>query len=192
MVRTIARHKVRISVNRGAVHNLAITHVQHSMPVGGCFGIMGDHDNRLAEILIELAEKAQDGFGTLGIEVAGGFVGQDDFRFADDGASERYALLFAAGKLRGLVFQATAQAEKVGDNLEAMGIKSIAVDMLGESDVVIRIERGEQIKTLKNKTNFVTAQQSARRIAHGSEVVAVEQHAPGGSLSQAANHVQHG
>src|SRR5271154_5017837 len=137
MVRTIARHTVRMSVNRRTVHNLAVTHVQDAMPVGGGFGIVRDHDDGLAEILIELAEKAQDGFGAFGIEVAGGFVGQDYFRFADDGASERDALLFAAGKLRGLVLQPTAQAEKVGDNLEAMGIKSIPVDMLGESDVVI-------------------------------------------------------
>src|SRR5271155_842664 len=148
MVRTIARHKVRISVNRRTVHNLAITHVQHTMSVSSSFGIVSDHDDGLAEVLIELAEKAQDSFRTFGIEVAGRFVGQDDLRFANDGASERHTLLFAAGKLGGLVLQAAAQAEEIGDDLEAMRIESISADVLGLRDVVVGVEGGEQIKPL--------------------------------------------
>ncbi len=192
MVRTMARHKVRMSVNRGTIHNLAVTHVQDAMSVGGGFGIVRDHDDGLAEILIELAEQAEDSFRTLGIEVAGGFIGQYDFWFADDGASQSYALLFAAGKFRGLVPQAAAQAEKVCDDLESVRIEAISVNVLGESDVVVRIERGEQIKTLKDEPHFVTAQQSARGIAHGGKVVAIEKDAPGGGLGEAATHVQHG
>ena len=192
MVLTMPRHKVRISVNRGTVHNLAVTHVQDAMSVGGGFGIVRDHDDGLAEILIELAEQAEDSFGTFGIEVAGGFIGQDDFWLADDGASERHALLFAAGKLRRLVLQAAAQAEQIGDDLEAMRIESVSVNVLGQSDVVVRVESGEQIKTLKDEADFVAAQQSARGIAHGREVVAIEKHASGGGLREAANHVQHG
>src|SRR5580693_1698359 len=108
MVRTIARHTVRMSVNRRTVHNLTITHVEDAMPVGGGFGIVRDHDDCLAEILIELAEQTEDGLRAFGIEVAGGFISQYDFWFADDGPSQRYALLFTAGKLRGLVLQAAA------------------------------------------------------------------------------------
>src|SRR5277367_1768549 len=116
MVRTMPRHMVRISVNRGAVHNLAIAHMEHAMSVSGGFGVVSDHDDGLAEILVELAEEAEDGFGTFSIEVTGRFIGQDDFRFADDGASESDALLFAAGKFRGLVVEASAEAEEVGDD----------------------------------------------------------------------------
>src|SRR5271155_1012626 len=192
MVRTIARHKVRMSVNRGTVHNFAITHVQDAMPVSGGFGIVRDHDDGLAEILIELAEQAEDGFGAFGIEVAGRLIGQDDFWFADDSASQRDALLFATGKLGRLVLEAAAQAEKVRDDLEAVRIESISVNVLGQSDVVVRVESGEQIKTLKDEADFVATQQSARRVAHGGEVVAIEQHAPGGGLREAANYVQHG
>src|ERR1700691_556410 len=179
-------------VNRRAVHHFAITHVQDSMSVGGGFGIVSDHDDGLAKILVELTQEVQDGFGTFGVEVAGGLVAQDDFWFADNGASERHALLFAAGKFRRLVFEPATQAEQVSDDLEAMRIESISVDVLGQGDVVIRVESREQIKSLKNKANFVAAQQSARRIAHGSEVVTIEKDASGGSLGQAANHVQHG
>ena len=192
MVRTMPRHKVSILVNRGAVHNLAVTHVQDAMSVSGGFGIVRDHHDRLAEVLIKLAEKAEHGLGVFGIEIACGFISQDDFRFADDSASERYALLFAARKFRRLMFQTIAQAEKICDDLEAMRIESISMNVLSQSDVVVRIESGEQIKTLKDEADFVAAKQSARGIAHGGEVVAIEEHAPGGSLREAANHVQHG
>src|SRR5271169_6370320 len=73
-----------------------------------------------------------------------------------------------------------------------MRVESVSVDVLGQCDVVVRVEGGEQIKPLKDKADFVTAQQSARGIAHGGEVVAIEEHAPGGSLGEATNHVQHG
>ena len=162
------------------------------MPVGGGFGIVRDHDDCLAEILIELAEQAKDSFGAFSIEVAGGFIGQDNLWFADDGPSQRYALLFTAGKLRGLVLQAAAQAEEIGNDLEAVRIESISVNVLGQSDVVVRIESGEQIETLKHEADFVTAKQSARGIAHGGKVVAIQEHASGSGLCETANHVQHG
>jgi hypothetical protein len=192
MVRTIARHKVRMSVNRGTVHNLAVTHVQDAMAVGGGFGIVRDHDDGLAEILIELAEQTKDSFGAFRIEVAGGLIRQDDLWFADDGARQRYALLFTAGKLGGFVLQTAAQAEEIGNDLKAVGIESISVNVLGQSDVVVGIESGKQIETLKDEADFVAAQQSARGVAHGSEVVAIEEHASGGGLCEASNHVQHG
>src|SRR6202167_3411146 len=155
-----------MSVNRRAVHHFAITHVQDSMSVGGGFGIVSDHDDGLAEILVELTQEVQDGFGTFGVEVAGGLGGQDDFWVADNRASERHALLFAAGKYGSLVFEPATQAEQVSDDLEAMRIESISVDVLGQGDVVIRVESREQIETLKDETNFVAAQEGARRRAH--------------------------
>ncbi len=82
--------------------------MQDAMSVGGGFGIVRDHDDCLAEILIELAEQAEDGFGAFGIEVAGRLICEDDFWLAHDGASESNALLFTAGEFRRLVFQAAA------------------------------------------------------------------------------------
>src|SRR5271154_4428177 len=73
-----------------------------------------------------------------------------------------------------------------------MRIESVSVDVLGQCDVVVRVEGGEQIKPLKDKADFVTAQQGARGIAHGREVVAIEEYAPGGGLGEATDHVQHG
>jgi len=73
-----------------------------------------------------------------------------------------------------------------------MGIESVSVNVLGQCDVVVRIKSGEQIKTLKDETDFVAAEQSARGIAHGREVIAIEKYAPRSSLREAADYVQHG
>ena len=181
-----------MSVNGGAVHDEAVAHVQDAMAVGGGFGIVRDHHDGLAEVFVKQAEKIENGLGAFGIEIAGGFIGEDDLGFADDGAREGDALLFAAGKFRRLVFQACADAEQIGNDLEAVWIESICVNVLRESDVVVGVERGQKIEALKDEADFVAAQQSAGGVAHGGEVVAIEKHAPARGLRQAANHVQHG
>ena len=48
-----------------------------------------------------------------GIEVAGGFVGQDHERIVDQRAGDGHALLLAAGELVGPVVQAVAQPDRV-------------------------------------------------------------------------------
>src|SRR6202030_1274638 len=57
-------------------------------------------------------------------------------------------------------------------------------------DVVICVERRQQVKTLENKSHFVAAEQSSRRISHLRQVVSVEKHIPSRRLRQPANHVQ--
>ena len=90
----------------------------------------------------------------------------------------------------GLCFRRPAQAEQVGDDFETVRIESISVDVLGERDVVIRVESGKQIEALKYEADFVAAQEGSRGIAHGGEVVAIEQHASARGLREAAHHVQ--
>jgi hypothetical protein len=67
------------------------------MAHGRRIGIVGNHHDRLPQILIELPQHRQHVVRTFRIEIAGGLVGEDDFRFVDDGARDGYALLLAAG-----------------------------------------------------------------------------------------------
>jgi hypothetical protein len=57
--------------------------------------IVRNHDDG-ASLLVKLAEQAQHDFFVDRVEVAGGFVGQDDFRIVDQSAGNAYALLFTA------------------------------------------------------------------------------------------------
>lgn len=186
------RHKARMSVGGNAVHNFTVAHVQDAMAVRGCFRVVRDHDDRLAEFLVELTQERENIFGTLRVEISGGLVCQDNLGFADDGARNRDTLLLAAGKLRRPMMKAVAQAEKFDGQLEAMGIKAVTVNVLGERDIVIGVEGGEQVETLKDEADFVAAKKGTGRIGHGGQIVAVEQDASAGGLREAANDVQHG
>ena len=61
---------------------------------------MGDHDDGVA-LAVDAFELVHDGEGRFGVEVAGGFVGKDDFWVGDDGAGDGGALLLTAGELEG-------------------------------------------------------------------------------------------
>lgn len=70
------------------------------MGPGGELGgvrIVRHHHYGLAEILVQLGEDAQHFQRGRGIQVAGGFVGQDQGGVGHDGARNRHALLLPAG-----------------------------------------------------------------------------------------------
>jgi hypothetical protein len=56
-VRTMPRHRARMSVHGAAVNHFAIAHVKDAMAIRSGFGVVGDHHDGLAEIFIELAQK---------------------------------------------------------------------------------------------------------------------------------------
>src|SRR5258708_3463814 len=66
-------------------------------------GIVRDHDDRLAEILVQLVEQVQHVVGALAIEIAGRLVGDDDLRVVDDRARDGDALLLTARELPRIV-----------------------------------------------------------------------------------------
>ena len=60
---------------------------------------MRDQEERLAVLLVELAQERQDLGGPRRVEVAGGLVGQDQGWAVDERPRDRDALLLAAGEL---------------------------------------------------------------------------------------------
>ena len=181
-----------MSVDGSAVDDEAVAHVQDAMSVRGRFRIMRDHHDGLAQISIELAKEAENALGTFRVEIARGLVRENDFRLADNGAGKSDALLFAAGKLRGLVLQALAETKKIGDHVKAVRVEAISVNMLRERDIVIGVERGEQIESLEHEADFVAAKQGSGGVAHRREIISIEKHAAASGLRQTANHMQHG
>ena len=72
---------------------------------------MGDHDDRVAVVVDELAQQREHVAAGAGVERAGGLVGEDDLGAGDERAGDRDALLLAAGQLRGAVAQAFVEAD---------------------------------------------------------------------------------
>ena len=78
--------------------DVAVEHVDNAGGISGESWVVGDHNDGVA-FEMDVFELFHNDVGGAGIEVAGWFVGEDDFWVGNDGASDSNALLLAAGKL---------------------------------------------------------------------------------------------
>ena len=74
--------------------------------VGRRDGVVGDHHDRVAVGVDELAQEREHAAPGAGVERSGGLVGEDHLGPCDERAGDRDALLLAAGELGGTVAQA--------------------------------------------------------------------------------------
>src|SRR5499427_921925 len=121
-------------------------------PVGvaGSHRVVGDHDDGLAELAHAAAQQVQDLRAGAGVKVAGGLVGEDDFRPTGQGPRDGDALLLPAGQLRRAVPQPRAQAHRVHDRVEPGPVRGAPRDVQREGDVVRRGEGGQQVVGLED------------------------------------------
>ena len=73
-----------------------------------------------------------------------------------------------------------------------MGIEAVAVDMLGEGDVVARGEGGEEIEFLEDESDFMAAKLGSGGVTERGEVVAIEHDTSTRGAGEATHHMQHG
>jgi hypothetical protein len=97
------------------------------------------------------------------VEIAGGFVGEDDARIVGGGAGDGDALLFAAGELGRTMGAAPADAEEVEQLVGALvGLRlALAGDELGNGDILARGELGQEVVELVDVADGGAAQQRA-------------------------------
>ena len=74
----------------------------------GQLGVVRDHDHQA--VARELLQDLHDLHGGIGVERAGGFVGEDDLGVVDDGTGDGDALHLSARELVGFLFEVVAQA----------------------------------------------------------------------------------
>ncbi len=75
----------------------------------------------------------------------------------------------------GLCVEPSIEAEHLGDYIEAMRVKAVAMNVLRDGNVASSGERWKQIETLEDETDLAAAKFGARRIAHFGQIVAVHQ-----------------
>jgi hypothetical protein len=75
--------------------NFAVAHMEDAIGNLSRLWVVSDHQDRLVEFAAGLAEHFKNSLGVLSVEVAGGFVGEDDGGAVDEGAGNGYALLLA-------------------------------------------------------------------------------------------------
>ena len=62
---------------------------------------MRDHDDGFPMLAVERLEERENLVAGFAVEIARGFIAEQDCRIGDDGAGDAHALLFAARELRG-------------------------------------------------------------------------------------------
>ena len=133
----------------------------------GGLGVVGDHEDGLVELAAGGAEHGEDGVGVLGVEVAGGLVGEDDGGAGDEGAGDGDALLLAAGELVGAVVEAALDVEQVGEVVEEdwSVLEGLAEggDVVGDLDVAHGGEGGQEVEALEDEADLGAAHLGALR-----------------------------
>ena len=71
------------------------------MANGRCFRAVGDEHQGGTRFVTQLAEQIEDALAIARIEVARGFIGQEQSRPVDEGAGDGDALHFAPGQFAG-------------------------------------------------------------------------------------------
>ena len=82
---------------------LAFTETEGAVAACGEGQVVGDEDAGEGVGLVERLQEGEDRFGGALVEVACGFVGEEDLGLGDEGAGEGDALLLATGELAGTV-----------------------------------------------------------------------------------------
>jgi hypothetical protein len=91
----------------GVAFHHAIDKAHHAPRVGGHVGLVRHHQHGDALLGIEPPQQLHDFLAALGVEVAGGLVGQQHGGLGDDGARNGHALLLPAREFgRGVVLPA--------------------------------------------------------------------------------------
>ncbi len=136
--------------------NLPIFEKDDSIRIRGGAGVVRDHDDRGVEGFAGIAQEFEDFCAGFGVEVARRFVGEDDFRFVDEGAGDGDPLLLATGELIGFVVAAVGEADE-GEQIINQGgvfLDIFAIQQKGQGDIFCRAEGGEQVEELENKTHL--------------------------------------
>lgn len=76
---------------------------------------MGDHDDRLSEFGNDTLHELEDRAVTVGVGVAGGFVGEDDVGSSSERTGDCHSLLPAARQLQRSVTEPIPEADRVND-----------------------------------------------------------------------------
>ena len=141
-----------------ALHT-AVAQVDHPVGDGGRGGIVGDQEYRHTALPVQPAQESQDPRARLGVQVARGFVGQDDGRVVHQCPGDSHALLLSPRKLCRVVIQPVAQAHLFQQSA-GLGFSLPARDTSeheGQGGVLQGGQARQQVEGLEDEADAPTA-----------------------------------
>ena len=91
---------------------------------------MGHHHDGLPHFAIQPLQQPENIPGGYAVQIAGGFIGDDEQGIGDDGAGDRYALLLSAGQLGRIMRRTVNQTDHFKCKLDALA--PVATTQTGE------------------------------------------------------------
>lgn len=130
----------------------------------------------------------------LTIEVAGGLIGKQNGRTPVKGPGQRHPLLFTAGELRWQMVQAFAKPQLLKQRAGIAPALAIAgaAQQRRQLDVLQGVERRDQHKGLKYKTDVLRPQRRPRLFIHPVQRFAQHRYFPAAAIVQACEDRQQG
>ena len=173
---------------------LAVAQEDHAIGSRRSRGIVGDHDDRMPLLLVELAEDAQHLAARLRVEIAGRLVREHELGREKQGAGDRDPLLLAAAELRREMLDAVAQPHPVKQHARPLAHSRFAAlgDNRGQGHVLLGGERGEQVEELEDEADVVAPQRGQLLVVQPLVVAAGDGDRPGGRRFEGPDDVQQG
>src|SRR5215211_4040128 len=157
-------------------------------------GVVGDHHHRHPALAVEAGQQFQDLLARARVEVAGGLVGQQHGRVADQGPGDGHPLLLAPRELGGPVLEPVPEPDRgqgLGGQPPPLGPAKAPVDK-GQADVGDRRGPGQQLEVLEHEPDDPVADRGQLVLGQPGDVAAVEAQGPRGRPVQPAEQPQQG
>lgn len=144
-------------VNAG---DATVLHFGEAIGIGIGAGIVGDDDDASAWGPGGGGEEIHDLVTGFAVECGGGFVGDEESGFVDEGAGDGDALLLAAGELAGAFAFATGETDagEEGGGL-VLGLATAgAVEEEGDRDVFDEVEGWDEVELLEDEADVAASE----------------------------------
>jgi hypothetical protein len=169
---------------------MAVAKINARMGNGSGFGAVCGHENGGTEAVGSFANEAEDQFTAGGIEIASGFIGDEEFGGLDDGAGDGYTLHLAAGDLMRVDSGFIGEA----DPLEALHRDVRCVGRAGKQQGQLNIfengEVGEELEKLKNEADRFAAKCGQVGFAEARGGASIDEDLAGGGEVHGAGQVE--
>src|ERR1039458_9026682 len=153
--------------------NLPVRQFHHPLRMRRNIRVVRGNDQRGLFFDAEILEQLDDFTTGVRIEIAGRFIGQEQFRLVDERAGDGHALLFAAGKFGRPVLHTvleTNPGEQVASARPGLADGS-AGHARRQTDIFERIEFRQQMIRLKNETDAVVAEKRQLTLGECGQVL---------------------
>ena len=153
-------------------------------------GVMGDHDDRVAVGVDDLAQEREHVAPGARVERSGRLVGEHHLGAGDERPGDRHSLLLAAGELRGTMAQALLQPNARRDVADGRAPRAAAIEAQRQGDVLGDRERGQQVEGLEHEPDALAPQDRQAPLAEACQVGVAERDGAGGRPVESGRDVE--